>query len=453
MLWLLESGLVAIARLLLYLRLLGQVTNLFPQLTRRFSAGEPHARVRGPCAQFGGMGLEHVQQPLPVALVVPDALVVAKHALVGEDAAQPDDQMGAPLARLGVLPSHDALFARPELLHPALDVGHLLLEPTIHEGYAARAIERAGGVSERCEANREIRRSNGLLTAIRTELGRIFDRLGELFAAKIRQLRQRQARPEPAEPNWRYFEGDARRQLEADKADHTAAIRGKLMDARADVGNREEWWRSHGTEEHEAAKQIIDVARAASREARDANIFKRGRLLRNAEQVAGEQSERLRGAVPWLEDADIPADWDQANRFRMRTTKAIYDHDMQPRTRLVAELERRLEQAERAEGEKPSPEQVKALALRMAEQRAQAENPTQDTKRPAPSGDEPLDLSEPEDWGEASPFESRQAPRTKADLLNEIRQRTDRLTGQREAEQRQIDPWSAQPPQRRGHGR
>lgn len=67
--------------------------------------------------------------------------------------------------------------------------------------------------------------------------------------------------------------------------------------------------------------------------------------------------------------------------------------------------------------------------------------------------DEPLDLSEPEDWGEASPFESRQAPRTKADLLNEIRQRTDRLTGQREAEQRQIDPWSAQPPQRRGHGR
>lgn len=93
------------------------------------------------------------------------------------------------------------------------------LEPTIHEGYAARAIERAGGVSERCEANREIRRSNGLLTAIRTELGRIFDRLGELFAAKIRQLRQRQARPEPArEPNWRYFEGDARRQLEADRA-------------------------------------------------------------------------------------------------------------------------------------------------------------------------------------------------------------------------------------------
>ena len=52
------------------------------------------------------------------------------------------------------------------------------LEPTIHEGYAARALERAGGVSERCEANREIRRSTGLLTAIRTALGRLCDRLG-----------------------------------------------------------------------------------------------------------------------------------------------------------------------------------------------------------------------------------------------------------------------------------
>lgn len=29
----------------------------------------------------------------------------------------------------------------------------------------------------------------------------------------------------------------------------------------------------------------------------------------------------------------------------------------------------------------------------------------------------------------------------------------DMRTGQQEAEQRQIDPWSAQPPQRRGHGR
>jgi len=32
--------------------------------------------------------------------------------------------------------------------------------PTIHEGYAARAIEEQGGVAERCEINRQIRREN-----------------------------------------------------------------------------------------------------------------------------------------------------------------------------------------------------------------------------------------------------------------------------------------------------
>ena len=72
----------------------------------------------------------------------------------------------------------------------------------------------------------------------------------------------------------------------------------------------------------------------------------------------------------------------------------------------------------------------------MAEQRERAaEDPTQDMNRPEPSGDEPLDLSEPEDLGESGPFEERSAPRTKADLLREIRQRADRRTGQQEAEQ------------------
>ncbi len=60
-----------------------------PQLTRRLSAGEPHARQR-PMRAVRRHGPEHVQQPLPVALVVPDALVVAKHALVGRDSASPD---------------------------------------------------------------------------------------------------------------------------------------------------------------------------------------------------------------------------------------------------------------------------------------------------------------------------------------------------------------------------
>ena len=332
------------------------------------------------------------------------------------------------------------------------------LEPTIHEGYAARAIERAGGVSERCQTNREIRRSNGLLTAIRHELSLIFDRLGELFAAKISQLRQRRTQPEPArEPNWRYYAGDARRQLEADRADHTAALRGKLTGARADVRSREEWWKSHGTEEHEAAKQIIDVARAASREARDANIFRRGSLRRKAEQVAGEQSARLRMAVPWLEDTTIPSDWEQANRFRMRTTKAIYDHDMKPRTDLVADLEQRLGQAERAEGEQISPEQVEDLARRMAERRTEAEKPkpTRTTDGNGPSTPE-------EAPREPQPRETPQKPeearrKTKADLFAAIERKTREKTGEerqrrQEREQTLDDLWEMGQRNNPGHG-
>ena len=332
------------------------------------------------------------------------------------------------------------------------------LEPTIHEGYAARAIERAGGVSERCQTNREIRRSNGLLTAIRHELSLIFDRLGELFAAKISQLRQRRTQPEPArEPNWRYYAGDARRQLEADRADHTAALRGKLTGARADVRSREEWWKSHGTEEHEAAKQIIDVARAASREARDANIFRRGSLRRKAEQVAGEQSARLRMAVPWLEDTTIPSDCEQANRFRMRTTKAIYDHDMKPRTDLVADLEQRLGQAERAEGEQISPEQVEDLARRMAERRTEAEKPkpTRTTDGNGPSTPE-------EAPREPQPRETPQKPeearrKTKADLFAAIERKTREKTGEerqrrQEREQTLDDLWEMGQWNNPGHG-
>ena len=90
----------------------------------------------------------------------------------------------------------------------------------------------------------------------------------------------------------------------------------------------------------------------------------------------------------------------------------------------------------------------------MAERRERAAgDPTQDMNRPEPSGDGPLDLSEPEDLGESGPFEERSAPRTKADLLREIRQPADRRTGQQDAEQRPIDPWQAPPPPRPGHRR
>ena len=54
-----------------------------------------------------------------------------------------------------------------KLLSPELHIDHrsnsargLSEKPTIHEGYAARAIEKKGGISERCQFNRDIKRDN-----------------------------------------------------------------------------------------------------------------------------------------------------------------------------------------------------------------------------------------------------------------------------------------------------
>lgn len=44
------------------------------------------------------------------------------------------------------------------------------LIPTIHEGYAARQIEIDGGISDKCEINREIRETNSILLKIKEEI-------------------------------------------------------------------------------------------------------------------------------------------------------------------------------------------------------------------------------------------------------------------------------------------
>ena len=46
-------------------------------------------------------------------------------------------------------------------------------QPTIHEGVAARAMEKKGIVSERCELNRQIRRDNALLRQLKAEFQKL----------------------------------------------------------------------------------------------------------------------------------------------------------------------------------------------------------------------------------------------------------------------------------------
>ena len=64
----------------------------------------------------------------------------------------------------------------------------LHFEPTLHEGYVARKVERLGGISERCECNRKIRRKNDRLRAIREQLSSVQKALNKLRAARKQML-------------------------------------------------------------------------------------------------------------------------------------------------------------------------------------------------------------------------------------------------------------------------
>lgn len=64
-------------------------------------------------------------------------------------------------------------------------------EPTIHEGYVARKIERQGGVSEICEQNRQIVKRNNLLRQIQAELKLIGEKLAAFMQEKGASINDR----------------------------------------------------------------------------------------------------------------------------------------------------------------------------------------------------------------------------------------------------------------------
>lgn len=64
-------------------------------------------------------------------------------------------------------------------------------QPTIHEGVYARVIEQRGGVSERCELNRQIKKDNMILRQIKEEIKRLSDLIENTvskIAAKLEGL-------------------------------------------------------------------------------------------------------------------------------------------------------------------------------------------------------------------------------------------------------------------------
>lgn len=64
-------------------------------------------------------------------------------------------------------------------------------EPTIHEGYVARKIEKQGGMSELCEQNRQITQRNNLLKQIQNELKNIKEKLSAFVQEKGASINDR----------------------------------------------------------------------------------------------------------------------------------------------------------------------------------------------------------------------------------------------------------------------
>lgn len=62
--------------------------------------------------------------------------------------------------------------------------------PTIHEGYASREIEVRGGVSERCEINREIRKRNQYIKQITEQLKELREKIKEKGAQTVERIRE-----------------------------------------------------------------------------------------------------------------------------------------------------------------------------------------------------------------------------------------------------------------------
>ena len=57
---------------------------------------------------------------------------------------------------------------------------------TIHEGVAARIVEKKGGVSERCEINRQIRADNKLLRELKTLVMKLAESARDSFIHTFR---------------------------------------------------------------------------------------------------------------------------------------------------------------------------------------------------------------------------------------------------------------------------
>lgn len=82
------------------------------------------------------------------------------------------------------------LIEEQKIDHRSFEEQGLDIEPTIHEGYAARQMEQKGKVSDRCEYNRKVKESNKLVMQIKKSIAEITKILKE----RVEQIYERVGR-------------------------------------------------------------------------------------------------------------------------------------------------------------------------------------------------------------------------------------------------------------------
>lgn len=180
----------------------------------------------------------------------------------------------------------------------------LKLIPTIHEGYEARNIESQGGISERCEFNRQVKTKNDLLRQISAELKSLSQQIKDLVQKKgaelderIGELLKRRRTGQPVRGN-----ADRNRTAETDyikSAEQTESVSKLIRDITDE--------RAHQQFEERQSEKIRDDSiakredREASRERQRAEAERRAEeRKRKAEARQAERRARSRNYGPRL---------------------------------------------------------------------------------------------------------------------------------------------------------
>lgn len=274
------------------------------------------------------------------------------------------------------------------LLPDGIRIDHRSLEaqgidriPTIHEGYAAREIEKRGGVSPLCEENRRIQQTSRLraeLTALKTRLANLMHQLthGRHTTTETTQTQADGLQQTPTERTreelMERFKADseARRQekprMARDARVHTSrpqqkpdpmaearrrleAGRDRIIDEAARVYcDADERYRHEADRLQHADPPSWPMIAAHTTPMRDAMQAAEhaGLLRRQAEQSTAERYDSLRKTAPWLQLPDQPPrDTDELQRLETNLRAQSIRHDLQPYETERTHAKERLDQA------------------------------------------------------------------------------------------------------------